>query len=358
MILVGGFLGAGKTTLIRRAAGLLAARGQRVGAIGNDQGSDLVDTRLFQQDGLAVDEVSGGCFCCRLSDFLTAADRLLARGLDVLFAEPVGSCTDLAATVVRPLLRDMPDRVRVAPLTVVIDRARLMEGRHSARETSQVNEPSASDLAYLQAMQADEADVICMNKCDCPAAADVAATLAPVPTYYVSARTGDGVEEWLADLLGPRLPTRPGGQAIDVDYERYAAAESALGWLNWHVALTLRTPSSPAALCGPLLDDLDRALTRRGARVHHLKLFDQTATGYVKASLCANGDEPSVEGALDASAASAHALIINLRAEGDPAQLAEAVAESLWRLPGTPAVVHREAFRPSPPRPEQRLALD
>jgi hypothetical protein len=317
-----------------------------------------VDTRLFQQDGLAVGEVSGGCFCCRLSDFLTVADRLLARGLDVLFAEPVGSCTDLAATVVRPLLRDVPDRMRVAPLTVVIDRARPMEGRHAARESSETNETSTSDLAYLQAMQADEADVICMNKCDRAAAPDVATTLPTVPTYYVSARTGAGIEEWLADLLGPRMPARPGGQAIDIDYARYAAAERALGWLNWHVALTLRTPSSPAALCGPLLDDLDRALTQRCARIHHLKLFDQTTTGYIKASLCTNGDEPSVDGALDASAASAHTLIVNLRAEGDPAQLAEAVAESLSRLPGTPAVVHREAFRPSPPRPEQRLALD
>jgi G3E family GTPase len=94
--LVGGFLGAGKTTLILKAARILEARGVRVAAVLNDQGDDLVDTALARQSGTPADQVSGGCFCCRFPDLVDALERLAAHRPDVIFAEAVGSCTDLA----------------------------------------------------------------------------------------------------------------------------------------------------------------------------------------------------------------------------------------------------------------------
>src|SRR5215831_82268 len=101
---IGGFLGAGKTTLILTATRILQNRGLRVAVILNDQGDELVDTHLVQQSGIACDQVTGGCFCCRFPDLLDAAARLLAWQPDVIFAEAVGSCTDIVATTVRPLL--------------------------------------------------------------------------------------------------------------------------------------------------------------------------------------------------------------------------------------------------------------
>ena len=75
LVLVGGFLGSGKTTLIIRAASLLRQRGKRVGVILNDQDAGLVDTRLAEAAGLPSKEVAGGCFCCRFGDLLDAADQ-------------------------------------------------------------------------------------------------------------------------------------------------------------------------------------------------------------------------------------------------------------------------------------------
>src|SRR3972149_1969788 len=104
LILVGGFLGAGKTTLLARAARRLVGQCKRVGLITNDQAANLVDTRILQQSGFGVAEVAGGCFCCRFNDFVAASDRLLNElRPDVLFAEPVGSCTDLSATGLQTL---------------------------------------------------------------------------------------------------------------------------------------------------------------------------------------------------------------------------------------------------------------
>jgi len=103
LILVGGFLGAGKTTLLAQAAERLERQGKRVGLIANDQAPDLVDTATLTQGGLPVTEVSGGCFCCRFDELASASERLMAEyEPDVILAEPVGSCTDVSATVLQP----------------------------------------------------------------------------------------------------------------------------------------------------------------------------------------------------------------------------------------------------------------
>ena len=67
MVLIGGFLGAGKTTLMAQAGRKLAARGKQVGFITNDQAADLVDTAMLKQTGFEVKEVAGACFCFRMS---------------------------------------------------------------------------------------------------------------------------------------------------------------------------------------------------------------------------------------------------------------------------------------------------
>jgi len=65
-LLVGGFLGAGKTTALLRLARHLEAQGKRAAVIVNDQSTGLVDTALAAAAGFAVGEVTGGCFCLPL----------------------------------------------------------------------------------------------------------------------------------------------------------------------------------------------------------------------------------------------------------------------------------------------------
>ena len=61
-IMVGGFLGAGKTTAMLRLAEHLTAGGRRVGLITNDQSHGLVDTSIVAARGYPVEEITGGCF--------------------------------------------------------------------------------------------------------------------------------------------------------------------------------------------------------------------------------------------------------------------------------------------------------
>jgi hypothetical protein len=83
---LGRFLRAGKTTLILAAARLLRTQDTLAAAVLNDQGTELVDTRLIQENGLPADQVTGGCFCCRFSGLVDAVERLQAHGPSVIFA--------------------------------------------------------------------------------------------------------------------------------------------------------------------------------------------------------------------------------------------------------------------------------
>src|SRR5206468_4087450 len=75
-IMIGGFLGAGKTTSVVRLAQHLTDQGLKVGLITNDQGSELVDTAMLRSRGFATEEIPGGCFCCRFNTLVDAAHKL------------------------------------------------------------------------------------------------------------------------------------------------------------------------------------------------------------------------------------------------------------------------------------------
>ncbi|MFN7999215.1 MAG: GTP-binding protein [Bryobacteraceae bacterium] len=342
LVVVGGFLGAGKTTLLLRAARLLRDRGLRAAVITNDQAGALVDTRLASAEGVDSGEVAGACFCCRFSELTQVAESLLKVRPDVIFAEPVGSCIDISATVLQPLKQFWSGQFRLAPFSVVVDPGR------AAELTAEDADPH---LAYLFQKQVAEADIVLFSKGD--RFAEVPELPGTAAVRRVSALTGAGVAAWLDEVLSGQLSA--GGHLVDVDYARYAAAEAALGWLNWEGELRLSTGMSPAQVVGPLLEKLDAELSAAGARVAHLKVFDRAPTGYIRAGICANGEEPSVEGDRLASAARRHEVVVNLRARGAPEVLAGCLGRALAVLPVRPRVLLEQCFQPSPPVPEHRF---
>jgi hypothetical protein len=341
LVPLGGFLGAGKTTLILSAARLLQARGIKVAAILNDQGSELVDTQYVQGSGVAADQVTGGCFCCRFSELIEAAGRLRAYSPSVIFAEAVGSCTDISATTLQPLKLYHSDRLRLAPYSVLVDPER-------ARELTAAD--ADSELAFLFQKQIDEADLVCFTKSDLYTEFP---ELAAGPVRYLSPLTGDGVAAWLDEVLAGQL--EPGAKILEIDYERYAKAEAKLAWLNCRLQITLDIPLSPPLVVGPLLEDLDAALTEEGLRIVHLKVIDHSPSGYLKASIVRNGAEPGLEGALDASPASVHELLLNVRSTGEPETLQRIVEAQLSKIPGQLAVQTLQCFSPAAPHPEWRI---
>jgi len=69
-LIVSGFLGSGKTTLVRHLLADARRTGTRVAVVSNEFGELGIDAALFSQGREDYVELSGGCVCCKLSDAL------------------------------------------------------------------------------------------------------------------------------------------------------------------------------------------------------------------------------------------------------------------------------------------------
>ncbi|MCE5284645.1 MAG: hypothetical protein LLG02_02180 [Pelosinus sp.] len=355
LILIGGFLGAGKTTLLSKMAYIMTKNGNKVGLITNDQASALVDTALLEKISAnkeGVVEVSGSCFCCNFPGMQKAVSYLKDKfAAEYIIAEPVGSCTDLSATIVQPLKKYAQDTF-IAPLSVLIDPQRLIN----------ILDNKIGDLhpsaAYILEKQLDEADNIVINKIDLLTAETVEnlkkRTIARWPTtsvFAISAQTGTGISEWLFDVLAEQ---KAGMHLAEVDYDIYAEGEAVLGWLNTSFEI-----KGNQIDCEALLRSLLSGLGER---------FDgsQVAVGHVKAIVIAKneavvgnitGKKETLQLRGSAVKADEATVIVNARVEMSPEQLKAIVIEEIARVCKDKVVKETalKCLRPGRPKPTYRF---
>lgn len=363
-IMIGGFLGAGKTTAVAKLAQRLSERGLKVGLITNDQGRELVDTKMLRSKGFATEEIPGGCFCCRFNSLVEAADRLTtATQPDVFIAEPVGSCTDLVATVTYPLRRIYGDSFLIAPVSVLVDpiRAARVLGLETGGSFSE-------KVIYIYRKQLEEADIIVINKLDLlsPERAEqlraaLAAQFPRAEILTLSAREGTDLDAWFSKLETGEQVEAP---AMQMDYDIYADGEALLGWLNATVQFSATTPFDAERAISTLARDIQDRLRAQHAEIAHLKMTyspDEALAGEIAAvNLVRNDFVPELSLKLP-EPSSRGQLIINLRAEQSPEVLAETVRAALTELPAqvptlTAQLDHLEHFRPGRPTPTHRDA--
>ncbi|HEX6971410.1 MAG TPA: GTP-binding protein [Limnochordia bacterium] len=356
-IIVGGFLGSGKTTSLTRFAQVLGAQGRRVGLITNDQAAELVDTELAGRLCLPVGEVAGGCFCCRFPDLLAQAETLVEHGVDTLLAEPVGSCTDLVATVYEPLRRFAGDRFRLAPFSVLLDPVRV-----SQILLGEGKSPLSARVAYLYAKQIEEADLVVLNKVDTLGPAERARLMEGLSRRYsnrrllgVSATTGEGFDDWLAMLLSPE--SSRGGRHLSIDYTLYAAAEAELGWLNGSVVLGAASFDG-THLLRTFLSEAQQQCARAGGEIAHLKVWVSTDSAAFRISLVRSDGTALWDGGIT-EPVSRLSLTVNARVAMEPEALEAAVRNGLAAAAAQAGAAIEEerwtSFRPAPPQPTYRF---
>lgn len=356
-IMVGGFLGAGKTTALLRLAERFRDQGLRVGLITNDQSVGLVDTTMLANHNFPVEEITGGCFCCKFGSLTDAAEKLSEGDRpDVFLAEPVGSCTDLVATVAYPLRRMYGDKFAIAPFSVLVDpvRAERILGLTAGKSFS-------PKVVYIYRKQLEEADVIVVNKRDTLDEERVrrltGALRAEFPEAKIvctSARDGTGIDEWAAFIDAGEQGTRP---AMEVDYDTYADGEALLGWVNLTASV-----NAPGLFDGnAFVDTLITALHGRlsGFEVAHLKMTLSPFEGHDLAVVNLTRTDGKAEASHELQGElESGELIVNLRAEGDPEVLKTAVVDILTATATAFGlecdVEHAEAFRPGRPVPTHR----
>jgi len=358
--MIGGFLGAGKTTTMLCLAEILTARGLKVGLITNDQASGLVDTSLAKHRNVAVEEIAGGCFCCRFSSLIEAARHLTdTTRPDVFLAEPVGSCTDLVATVALPLQQIYGAQFTVAPFAVLVDPARALRalGMDPGRTFPE-------HVLYIYYKQLEEAEHIVINKADTLDAATLDTLRAELTRRYpqaavhvISAREGTGVAPLLELLLSAESAPR---RVMEVDYPLYGIGEAMLGWLNGSAELSGEDFDGNALLL-QIARAIQDKLTAAGAEIAHLKMVLSPAGEPYELAACnlTRGDaKPELSHTL-ADPLDDGMLLINCRAAGEPETLRDAVSAALEETAEasgvTAATGPLEYFKPGQPKPEMRI---
>ena len=354
LILCGGFLGAGKTTLIWDVAQRLMAQGKRVGLITNDQAPELVDSRLLRQANLKVAEVAGSCFCCNFNGFIDAIHSLRHNvEADVILAEPVGSCADLTATIVRPLKKYHNTEVIVSPLTVLSDPLRLKSILYGG------DGGLHEDAAYIYRKQLEESEVILITKTDLLSdeevdklVKDTQACFHHTKVMTVSTMSGKGVMEWFMDVANRQ---GEGTRILDIDYDKYAHGEAVLGWLNGTVALTGQNVFWDTVL-KDIMTGICKVIKKEKLRVGHVKVIAENGKQYAVGNI--TGDVSTLQLRGTAGISDNVKLIINARVETTPEHLDELIREVLFEaIDGQYAdeVLAWRYLQPGRPNPTHRL---
>lgn len=155
ILVVGGFLGSGKTTLVRRLLAEAQREGVKLAVISNEFGELGIDAALLGAGQGAMVELSGGCVCCSLSNELIATLEMLRTTAhpDRIVIETSGLALPFESQLhlYRPPVRDW---VGDEACVVVVDAER-------------VHEPDP-----LFAEQVQSADLLILSKCDLVEEAD------------------------------------------------------------------------------------------------------------------------------------------------------------------------------------------
>ncbi|WP_297100084.1 GTP-binding protein [uncultured Draconibacterium sp.] len=352
LIIVGGFLGAGKTTLLFNATQKLMEEGKQVGLVTNDQASELVDTSFLLRTKVNVAEVSGSCFCCNYKGF---TDSLLQvkqeANADVVIAEPVGSCTDLSATLMQPLKENFNKKLVISPLSVLADPVRLTDILNGGNAGLH---PSA---AYIFKKQLEESDIILISKADLLKEDErdelkqkVEAAFPFATVLCISSKTGEGIQEWLKLI---ETTTKAGQRIVEIDYDRYAEGEAVLGWLNGSITLSGKTDWNK--FVADILGRLAAKIDEMQVGVGHIKVLLENHQEFISGNITGSSKTLSIRG--EVSESEKVQLTINARAEITPEKLDRLIKETLNSVSGNEIKTTIKAWKylsPGYPKPTHR----
>lgn len=370
---VSGFLGSGKTTAIVGVCKALEKRGVRTAIVTNDQGRYQVDQAFVATDGIPSVAVSNGCLCCRYDDF---EERVLALAEsdrpEVIFAESVGSCADIVATVVKPFASFRGEHHPPGSLSTFVD-ARMLEARLSDRRL-----PFSDGVLYIFDKQIEEAEILVLNKRDLLSQERAEQLYGAAEERFPGKRiilhsaldNGDLHRWYEAAAAKVANRTTPLASLADMDYELYAQGERNLAWLDLSGSLA---PASDEAVpeaaqaIRKLLREFSARLAAASLPVGHLKVIVRDPHGR-GGKVSVTGADPSGAEEIDAALREQlpHELtyplelLLNARVMSDAETLRQTFHEARNRtelaLSITLTVEREDAFLPGYPKPIHRLA--
>lgn len=268
LIVISGFLGSGKTSLLLMLAKAFAKQGRKVAIIENEVSKDGVDGEQLKAEGLDVREIVAGCVCCSLRHDLIHTLLELEREVqpDVVFLEPSGVA---GPKQIQHCLCGYSGEIEKQTHVVVADAKRL---------------PRIQDFSIPLIRDGLEiADLVAINKSDLVSADQllalegrVRAVNPDVEMLCVSATEGTRVDE-LIEKITARLARTP--DEAPAEHASHDLPDASV----FTDSLSVDSPASDApAQIAVMLESLSGQLKKEdGILIGHLKAILKTQpTGY------------------------------------------------------------------------------
>ena len=155
IIVVGGFLGSGKTTVLVRLGTYYSSLGKSVGIIVNEIGEIGIDGDIISQYGLETKEITSGCICCSLKTSLRATLLLMIENYhpDVVIIESTGIAYPGA----------IRDEIMLMNLTMDYDMSPLLtlfDGSRFKQILKEIKNFASQQLAQAEVIAVSKTDLI------------------------------------------------------------------------------------------------------------------------------------------------------------------------------------------------------
>jgi Ni2+-binding GTPase involved in maturation of urease and hydrogenase len=355
LFLIGGFLGSGKTTAIQQACIELLDDNVKVAVITNDQGNRLVDTEYIRSFSILTQEVVNGCFCCNYDDLSQSISLLMEQNSpEIIFAESVGSCTDLVATIAKPLAKFHPDLD--ISISVFADADLLL--------SLEIGTSCYLDetLQYIYKKQHEESDISVINKIDVLNNDELEQIKKILQSGYNSKKilfqnslNKDSIRKWINDLNNSDIFKNR--KSIDLDYDIYGEGEARLGWMDAELSIiTIDDSANEVTLL--LINKIFLKITELQMPIGHLKFLIDDGTEKMKISYTTAGRE-EMKNLNNLKTTSAVHLLINARVQTEPGLLKEILNSTIASV----AIImnaeittnHLAFFKPGFPKPTHRV---
>ncbi len=318
VIIVGGFLGAGKTTVITQWIQRKVAQGKTPGVIVNDLSNNLVDQQWFLAQGHQAHAIWGKCVCTSIESLWETIDSLKKQGTDCIFLEPVGSHLDLSQQILPPLLgKDVS--MRFNPITIIVDGPRIL----------QTLDKKQAFIQEMMEIQFQGADLFFVNKCDLLSQGQeeklrIFLEEMKVPFFFGSAVSPECVSSFFSWVESNDID--PMGSIPETKPSTLQTRWNPLG-LNW-LSMNLSFSGSHEMYIQEIWALCEKLLARY--ELGHLKLFLQSEGGWIKVNQT-DWTRPPTRHASITYAAQHWKGILNLRCFAPKASLS-ALRREVYRL--------------------------
>jgi G3E family GTPase len=152
VMIIGGFLGSGKTTAILRISRQLSNAGKKTAIIVNEIGEIGLDGDILTSPGIVTEELTSGCICCTLRISMQYTLQTLEEEFapDIVIIEPTGIAFP---GQIREEIETMGlSELSFAPIVTLVD-----PGRFGTE---------AKEIPKFVETQIKEAEILCINKID------------------------------------------------------------------------------------------------------------------------------------------------------------------------------------------------